>query len=85
MYEYCYHSPTNKELNLSQTQSGMVISSFWLSSGCMSLFAGWFSDKFGSRKVIVIATFIISLFSFLTRYGWGICCDFSDALYSWIR
>lgn len=58
--------PISKELQLSQTQSGMVISSFWLSSACMTLFAGWFSDKFGSRKVIVIATFIISLFSLLT-------------------
>jgi len=58
--------PIGKELHLSQTQSGMVISSFWLSSACMTLFAGWFSDKFGSRKVIVIATFMISLFSLLT-------------------
>ncbi|HHT7190316.1 TPA: MFS transporter [Bacillus cereus] len=58
--------PISKELHLSQTQSGMVISTFWLSSACMTLFAGWFSDKFGSRKVIVIATSIISLFSLLT-------------------
>lgn len=58
--------PISKELHLSKTQSGMVISSFWLSSACMTLLAGWFSDKFGSRKVIVIATFIISLFSLLT-------------------
>lgn len=58
--------PISKELHLSQTQSGMVISSFWLSSACMTLIAGWFSDKFGSRKVIVIAVFVISLFSILT-------------------
>ncbi|MFE5430726.1 MFS transporter [Peribacillus simplex] len=58
--------PISKELHLSQTQSGMVISSFWLSSACMTLIAGWFADKFGSRKVIVIAVFIISLFSLLT-------------------
>ncbi|MGE7763318.1 MFS transporter [Peribacillus sp. NPDC097895] len=58
--------PISKELHLSQTQSGMVISSFWLSSTCMTLIAGWFADKFGSRKVIVIAVFIISLFSLLT-------------------
>ncbi|OIK10616.1 hypothetical protein BIV60_20565 [Bacillus sp. MUM 116] len=58
--------PISKELHLSQTQSGMVISSFWLSSALMTLIAGWISDKFGSRKVIVIAVFIISLFSLLT-------------------
>ncbi|MFF2501747.1 MFS transporter [Peribacillus sp. NPDC058075] len=58
--------PISKELHLSQTQSGMVISSFWLGSVCITLIAGWFSDKFGSRKVIVIAVFIISLFSLLT-------------------
>lgn len=58
--------PISKELHLSQTQSGMVISSFWLSSACMTLLAGWISDKFGSRKVIVIAVFLISLFSLLT-------------------
>ncbi|MEK4487352.1 MFS transporter [Psychrobacillus sp. FSL H8-0484] len=58
--------PISKELNLSETQSGMVISSFWLSSACMTLLAGWVSDKFGSRKIIVIALFIISLFSLLT-------------------
>ncbi|XKI14032.1 MFS transporter [Sporosarcina sp. ANT_H38] len=58
--------PISEELHLTKTQSGMVISSFWLSSACMTLLAGWFSDKFGSRKVIVIALFIISLFSLLT-------------------
>lgn len=58
--------PISKELGLTQTQSGMVISSFWLSSAIMTLIAGWISDKFGSRKVIVIAVFIISLFSLLT-------------------
>ncbi|MEC0275448.1 MFS transporter [Peribacillus frigoritolerans] len=58
--------PISKELHLSQTQSGMVISSFWLSSACITLIAGWFADKFGSRKVIVISVFIISLFSLLT-------------------
>ena len=58
--------PISEELNLSKTQAGMVISSFWLSSACMTLLAGWFSDKFGSRKVIVIALFIISLFSMMT-------------------
>ncbi|MFD0828837.1 MFS transporter [Neobacillus sp. M.A.Huq-85] len=58
--------PISKELHLSQTQSGMVISSFWVSSAFMTLFTGWIADKFGSRKVIVIATFIISLFSLLT-------------------
>lgn len=58
--------PISKELNLSQTESGMVISSFWLSSALMTLIAGWVSDKFGSRKVIVIAVFMISLFSLLT-------------------
>ncbi|WP_391204087.1 MFS transporter [Psychrobacillus sp. L4] len=58
--------PISKELGLTQTQSGMVISSFWLSSACMTLLAGWLSDKFGSRKIIVIAIFVISLFSLLT-------------------
>ena len=58
--------PISKELGLTETQSGMIISSFWLSSACMTLIAGWVSDKFGSRKVIVIALTIISLFSLLT-------------------
>ncbi|MFY2307724.1 MFS transporter [Lysinibacillus fusiformis] len=58
--------PISKELHLTQTQSGMVISSFWLSSALMTLVAGWVSDKFGSRKIIVIAVFMISLFSLLT-------------------
>ncbi|MED3799621.1 MFS transporter [Lysinibacillus capsici] len=56
----------SKELHLTQTQSGLVISSFWLSSALMTLLAGWASDKFGSRKIIVIAVFMISLFSLLT-------------------
>lgn len=58
--------PISEEFHLSKTQSGMIISSFWLSSACMTVLAGWFSDKFGSRKVIVIALFIISLFSLIT-------------------
>ena len=58
--------PISQEFHLSKTQGGMVISSFWLSSACMTVLAGWLSDKFGSRKVIVIALFIISLFSLMT-------------------
>lgn len=58
--------PISKELHLTQTQSGLVISSFWLSSALMTLLAGWASDKFGSRKIIVIAVFMISLFSLMT-------------------
>ncbi|GEL04493.1 MFS transporter [Rummeliibacillus stabekisii] len=58
--------PIGKELHLTQTQSGLVISSFWLSSAMMTLIAGWVSDKFGSRKVIVIAVFVVSLFSLMT-------------------
>ncbi|WP_312116277.1 MFS transporter [Brevibacillus reuszeri] len=63
--------PISKELNLDESQTGMILSSFFLSSALMTLIAGWVSDRFGSRKIVIASIFIFSLFSLFTGMIWS--------------
>lgn len=63
--------PISKEFNLNESQTGMILSSFFLSSAVMTLVAGWFSDRFGSRNIVIASIFIFSLFSLFTGMIWS--------------
>lgn len=63
--------PISKELNLNESQTGLILSSFFLSSAVMTLIAGWVSDRFGSRKIVIASIFIFSLFSLFTGMIWS--------------
>lgn len=60
-----------KEFSLNPTQSGMVISSFFLAYAFMQLIGGWLTDKYGSKKIILISLIIWSIFTVFTGFAWS--------------
>lgn len=63
--------PISQELGLSETQVGLVLSSFFLSYAIMQPIGGSLADKFGSRKVIIASVILWSLFTILTGTAWS--------------
>src|SRR3954453_4985959 len=61
----------SKEFSLTPTQGGMVISSFFLAYAFMQLLGGWLTDKYGSKKIIVIPLLIWSIFTIITGFAWS--------------
>lgn len=61
-----------KDFNLSPSVMGVVLSSFFAGYALMQLPGGWLADKFGSRKVIVIAILFWSIFTVLTGMAWSL-------------
>lgn len=55
--------PIRDEFGFSESQQGVIISSFFISSAIMTLIAGWLSDKFGSRKILILSMVLLALFS----------------------
>ncbi|MFA7197128.1 MAG: MFS transporter [Anaerovoracaceae bacterium] len=66
-----------EDLDLSVTQTGMILSSFQLGYVIVVLFTGWLSDRIGNQRVVAWATLLTAIsstmFSFLAR-------DFSSVL-----
>ncbi|MFP5108517.1 MFS transporter [Neobacillus sp. C211] len=60
-----------KEFSLTPTQAGMVISSFFLSYAIMQLIGGWLTDKYGSKKIILVSLIVWSIFTILTGFAWS--------------
>lgn len=58
--------------NLTESTMGIVLSSFFAGYALMQIPGGWLADKFGSRKVIVIAILFWSLFTVLTGMAWSL-------------
>ncbi|MGG4496051.1 MFS transporter [Brevibacillus reuszeri] len=63
--------PISQEFGLSETQVGLILSSFFLSYAIMQPIGGTLADKFGSRKVIIISVVGWSLFTILTGTAWS--------------
>ncbi|MED1792041.1 MFS transporter [Brevibacillus nitrificans] len=63
--------PISQEFGLSETQVGLILSSFFLSYAIMQPIGGSLADKFGSRKVILISVVCWSLFTILTGFAWS--------------
>ena len=61
-----------KHFNLSESTMGIVLSSFFAGYAIMQLPGGWLADKFGSRKVIVIAILFWSIFTIFTGMAWSL-------------
>ncbi|PXW54132.1 ACS family glucarate transporter-like MFS transporter [Chelatococcus asaccharovorans] len=62
------------QLNLSNTEKGLILGAFFWAYDGMMLFAGWFTDKVGSRRAFTIAAIWWSIFTALTplaRSFWG--------------
>lgn len=61
----------SKEFHLNPTQGGMVISAFFLAYAIMQLIGGWLTDKYGSKKIILISLLIWSIFTIFTGFAWS--------------
>ncbi|WP_423798141.1 MFS transporter [Neobacillus sp. SAB-20_R2A] len=61
-----------KDLSLDASKLGMILSSFFIGYALMQIPGGWLADRFGSRKVIVIAVLFWSLFTALTGLAWSL-------------
>ncbi len=61
----------SKQFDLTTTQSGMIISSFFLAYAFMQLVGGWLTDKFGSKKVILFSLLFWSIFTIVTGFAWS--------------
>lgn len=63
--------PISQQFGLSETQVGLILSSFFLSYAIMQPIGGTLADKFGSRKVIITSVVVWSLFTILTGTAWS--------------
>ncbi len=61
----------SKEFSLTPTQGGMVISSFFLAYAIMQLIGGYFTDKYGAKKIILISIIVWSIFTIFTGFAWS--------------
>ncbi|MGX9134745.1 MFS transporter [Rummeliibacillus sp. JY-2-4R] len=61
----------SKQFHLTTTQSGMIISSFFLAYAFMQLLGGWLTDKYGSKKVILFSLLFWSIFTVVTGFAWS--------------
>jgi ACS family glucarate transporter-like MFS transporter len=62
------------QLNLTNTEKGLILGAFFWAYDGMMLIAGWFTDKVGSRRAFTIAAIWWSIFTALTplaRSFWG--------------
>ncbi|RAN86543.1 MFS transporter [Bacillus sp. SRB_28] len=64
--------PISKELSLTETQAGFIMSSFFLSYAIMQPIGGSLADRFGSRKVIISSIVAWSLLTIFTGAAWSL-------------
>lgn len=61
-----------RELNLSPTEIGLVLSIFYFGFWLMQLPGGWLADRFGSKAIIMIGIGCWSLFTLFTGMAWSL-------------
>ncbi|WNS75430.1 MFS transporter [Bacillus sp. DTU_2020_1000418_1_SI_GHA_SEK_038] len=61
-----------KDLQLSATSTGFLLSSFFAGYALMQIPGGWLADRYGSRKVLITAIIMWSIFTALTGAAWSL-------------
>ncbi|MGE7903384.1 MFS transporter [Peribacillus sp. NPDC094092] len=61
----------SEDLHLSASQTGIVLSSFFAGYALMQIPGGWLADRFGFRKIIIMAVFAWSVFTILSGMAWS--------------
>jgi MFS family permease len=61
-----------KEFSLNPSAMGVVLSTFFIGYAVMQLPGGWLADKFGSKRVILIAILLWSVFTAITGLAWSL-------------
>ncbi|WP_407873314.1 MFS transporter [Paenibacillus melissococcoides] len=60
-----------KEWGMSVTEIGWITSSSFLGMFIGSVFGGWFADRYGRKRAIMMMTLFFSVFSMLTSVAWN--------------
>ncbi len=63
--------PLVKDFGFSAAQIGLIMSIFYLGYAPMQLVGGWMADKFGSRRILLGAITVWSIFTSLTGASWN--------------
>lgn len=63
--------PMGEEFHLNASQTGLLISIFFVSYSLMQPLGGWMTDKFGARIMITVSLFSWSLFTLMTGLAWS--------------
>lgn len=61
----------SNDLQLSTSQTGIVLSSFFAGYALMQIPGGWLADRFGFRKIIITALLAWSIFTILSGMAWS--------------
>ncbi|MFM1654195.1 MFS transporter [Brevibacillus sp. B_LB10_24] len=61
-----------KEFQLDASVLGVVLSTFFVGYAIMQIPGGWLADKYGSKKVIMIAILMWSIFTVATGLAWSL-------------
>ena len=61
-----------KELSLSPTEIGMVLSIFYFGFWLMQLPGGWLADRYGSKIIVMMGIGFWSLFTLFTGFAWSL-------------
>lgn len=59
-----------EDLSLTATETGLVLSSFFLGYAIMQMPGGILADRFGAKRVLLIAVIVWSIFTGLTAIAW---------------
>lgn len=60
------------DFNLSTSELGVVLSSFFAGYALMQMPGGWLADKFGSKPVMVCSIILWSIFTLFTGFAWSL-------------
>lgn len=61
--------PIAKDFNLTTTQTGFIMSAFFLAYSCMQIPGGWLADKIGAKKILLISLASIAVTSYLFGFA----------------
>ncbi|GLC88386.1 MFS transporter [Lysinibacillus piscis] len=61
-----------KEFNLTESLTGIVLSSFFAGYALMQIPGGWLADRFGYRKILILTVLVWSIFTALTGAAWSL-------------
>ncbi|MCY8938939.1 MFS transporter [Peribacillus frigoritolerans] len=63
--------PIADEFHLTTSQTGILISVFFVSYSLMQPLGGWMTDKYGARVMVTVSLFSWSLFTVMTGFAWS--------------
>ncbi|GAA4834552.1 MFS transporter [Paenibacillus vulneris] len=63
--------PMSKEFSFNPTQMGVVLGTYSFGTLAVCLFGGMLADKYGSKKILLLAMIVWSLFTGFTALAWS--------------